>query len=186
MGLKDVLVLALGCGYEPPWKSWSEILKPAPLGPKNSMPAPLLAKEEYLPKFDIYNCATALHKCGLSARDDELAARQIQSDPNFVRLFSTAKKQTLSQAGGREVAGNHRSGGNLKGWNAFFLPFGVQVWRWLLLSLMNANTSSNSFSNTNTNTNANTDSDTNASATFGQGLGNKFFFSVVASGATGG
>lgn len=51
---------------------------------------------------------------------------------------------------------------------------------------MNANTSSNSFSNTNTNTNttADTDSDTTASATFGQGLGNKFF-SVVASGATG-
>ena len=56
-------------------------------------------QEEYLPKFDIYNCATALHKCGLSARDDDLTCRQIQSDPNFIRLFSTAKKQMLSQAG---------------------------------------------------------------------------------------
>ncbi|CAE7161422.1 UVR8, partial [Symbiodinium pilosum] len=51
--------------------------------------------EEYLPKFDIYNCATALHKCGLNSRDDELATRQIQSDPNFIRLFSATKKRAL-------------------------------------------------------------------------------------------
>ena len=152
MGLKDVLVLALGCGYEPPWKSWSEILKPAPLGPKNSMPAPLLAEEEYLPKFDIYNCATALHKCGLSARDDELAARQIQSDPNFVRLFRRPKSKHWA----RQVAGRWQGITDLKAisrveMSFFSLPGGnrlLQVWRWLLLSLMNANTSSNSFSNT--------------------------------------
>ena len=53
--------------------------------------------KRYLPKFDVYNCATALHKCGLQARDDELVARQIQSDPNFIKLFATAKRQTLSK-----------------------------------------------------------------------------------------
>lgn len=66
---------------------------------EGSLSLPPIFQEEYLPKFDIYNCATALHKCGLSARDDDLTARQIQSDPNFIRLFSTAKKQMLSQAG---------------------------------------------------------------------------------------
>lgn len=82
---------------ELPSRNSSSLIVQHRLGSETQIPAVLKLVEEYLPKFDIYNCATALHKCGLSARDDDLTARQIQSDPNFIRLFSTAKKQMLSQ-----------------------------------------------------------------------------------------
>lgn len=82
---------------ELPARNSSSLIVQHRLQSETQIPAVLKLVEEYLPKFDIYNCATALHKCGLSARDDDLTARQIQSDPNFIRLFSTAKKQMLSQ-----------------------------------------------------------------------------------------
>eukprot|EP00441_Pelagodinium_beii_P006951 CAMPEP_0197689176 /NCGR_PEP_ID=MMETSP1338-20131121/106471_1 /TAXON_ID=43686 ORGANISM="Pelagodinium beii, Strain RCC1491" /NCGR_SAMPLE_ID=MMETSP1338 /ASSEMBLY_ACC=CAM_ASM_000754 /LENGTH=975 /DNA_ID=CAMNT_0043271485 /DNA_START=1 /DNA_END=2926 /DNA_ORIENTATION=- len=57
--------------------------------------AVLKLAEHSLPKFDIYNLATALFTCAENAKNDELIARQIQSDKNFIKLFSQTKKKTL-------------------------------------------------------------------------------------------
>eukprot|EP00439_Symbiodinium_sp_Y106_P065998 s833_g10.t1 len=80
---------------EVPSRSSSSLIIHHRLGSESHYQAVLKLVEEYLPKFDIYNCATALHKFGLNSRDDELATRQIQSDPNFIRLFSATKKRAL-------------------------------------------------------------------------------------------
>ncbi|CAK9090826.1 unnamed protein product [Durusdinium trenchii] len=88
---------------EIPSRSSSSLIIHHRLGSESQVPAILKLVEEYLPKFDVYNCATALHKCGLQARDNELAARQIQSDPNFIRLFAAAKKKTLRRVADLEA-----------------------------------------------------------------------------------
>eukprot|EP00931_Biecheleriopsis_adriatica_P062229 TRINITY_DN37477_c0_g1_i1.p1 TRINITY_DN37477_c0_g1~~TRINITY_DN37477_c0_g1_i1.p1 ORF type:complete len:1020 (-),score=217.40 TRINITY_DN37477_c0_g1_i1:185-2911(-) len=81
---------------EKPARSSSSLIVQHRLGSESQYQAVLKLVEQYLPKFDIFNIATALHKCGLSARDDDLIARQIQSDPNFILLFSAAKKEILA------------------------------------------------------------------------------------------
>eukprot|EP00930_Biecheleria_cincta_P033087 TRINITY_DN22918_c0_g1_i1.p1 TRINITY_DN22918_c0_g1~~TRINITY_DN22918_c0_g1_i1.p1 ORF type:complete len:963 (-),score=177.56 TRINITY_DN22918_c0_g1_i1:103-2991(-) len=81
---------------EIPARSSSSLIIQHRLGSESQYQAVLKLVEQYLPKFDIYNMATAMHRCGLAARDDDLIARQIQSDPNFVRLFDASKKEALA------------------------------------------------------------------------------------------
>ncbi|CAJ1363705.1 unnamed protein product [Effrenium voratum] len=88
---------------EIPSRSSSSLIIHHRLGSESQYQAVLKLVEEYLPKFDVYNSAAALHKCAINARDDELAARQIQSDPNFARLFTAAKKQTLARVSDLEA-----------------------------------------------------------------------------------
>lgn len=81
---------------EIPARSSSSLIIQHRLGSESQYQAVLKLVEQYLPKFDIHNMSTAMHKCGLAARDDDLIARQIQSDPNFVRLFDASKKVALA------------------------------------------------------------------------------------------
>lgn len=81
---------------EIPGRSSSSLIIQHRLGSESQYQAVLKLVEQYLPKFDIHNMSTAMHKCGLAARDDDLIARQIQSDPNFVRLFDAAKKKAMA------------------------------------------------------------------------------------------
>lgn len=57
--------------------------------------AVLALVEKYLPMFDIVNLTCAMHMCAITVRDHELLTRQIQSDPNFVKLFHTVKAAIL-------------------------------------------------------------------------------------------
>lgn len=87
-----------------PARSSSSLIIQHRLGSESQYQAVLKLVEEYLPKFDIYNLVSALHKCALSARDNDIIARQIQSDPNFVVLFSTAKSKVLENVQKNEPA----------------------------------------------------------------------------------
>lgn len=58
--------------------------------------------ETYLHKFDLINMIGALHMCAATARDHQLLLRQIQTDPNFVKLFHAAKAEILKDVSALE------------------------------------------------------------------------------------
>jgi len=80
---------------EVPGRSSSSLIIQHRIGSESQYQAVLKLVEQYLPKFDLYNLVSAMHKCALAARDDDMIARQVQSDPNFVKLFSVAKQKVL-------------------------------------------------------------------------------------------